>query len=90
MKFVLSWDIAPGGYSGSIQKFLSTGAPTPEGLTMLGRWHAPGSAQGWLLVETDDVEPLTQFMAEWNVLLDLRATLVIEDDEAAAGIKKAV
>ena len=90
MKFMISWDIGPDAYKSAMDKFLSTGAPMPDGLSMIGRWHAPGSAQGWVLVETDDPTAVAQFVAEWSGLVDIQTTFVIEDDDAAAGIEKAL
>ncbi len=60
----------------------------PEGLTSLGRWHAPGSGYGWLLVETENAVALAQHMAEWASMLDLQITPVIEDEEAASAASK--
>ena len=58
MKFMLSWKILPAFHRSAAEEFLKSGAPMPEGLTYLGRWHAPGSAYGWLLCETEDPAPL--------------------------------
>ena len=41
-----------------VAKFLSTGAPLPEGDIKVGRWHAPGSLKGVIIVETDNVKGL--------------------------------
>ena len=35
-----------------VKKFLSTHAPLPEGAIQVFRYHAPGSQQGWLVIET--------------------------------------
>lgn len=88
MKFMVTWKIPTTSYKDAVDKFLSTGAPMPEGLTSLGRWHAPGSCKGWLLVETDDAAILAEHMAEWASLLELHVSLVIEDEDAAKAATK--
>ncbi len=37
MKFMIEWSIPPDTNRAA---FLSTGAPPPDGQTILGRWHA--------------------------------------------------
>jgi AraC-like DNA-binding protein len=76
---------APSAWRGA---FLKSGAPTPEGLTMIGRWHAPGSASGWAVVEGDDPSALAEHVAEWADLLELQVTPVLEDDGAAQAISR--
>jgi len=46
MKYLLCWSISPENYEVAVDAFLKGGAPMPEGLTALGRWHAPGSYRG--------------------------------------------
>jgi hypothetical protein len=82
MKYMLSWSIPPENYNTAVDAFLEGGAPMPEGLTSLGRWHAPGSYRGWLLCETDHPVALAQHVAEWASLLSIEVTPIIEDAEA--------
>jgi hypothetical protein len=60
----------------------------PEGLEPLERWHAPGSAHGWAVIEGSDTTAIAQHMAEWGGHLRLEITPVIEDAEAAAALSK--
>jgi hypothetical protein len=53
----------------------------PEGLTMLGRWHAPGSVTGWLLVEAADVLSVSHHVTEWSDLVQMEVTPVLDDAE---------
>ena len=41
MKYMLCWSIQPESYNAALDAFLEGGAPMPEGLRSLGRWHAP-------------------------------------------------
>ncbi len=88
MKFMVTWKIPPGCHKPAAESFLKSGAPLPTGIKSLGRWHAPGSGYGWLLVEGNDTTALAQHMAEWANLLELQITPVIEDAEAASGLSK--
>jgi len=88
MKYMVQWTIPPTSYKAALEEFLRAGAPMPEGLTAIGRWHAPGSTYGWLLVETDNPATLAVHMAEWAALLELKITPVIEDGQAAEAAAK--
>ncbi len=72
MKFMVSWKIPPGSHKPAAESFLTSGAPVPAGLKLLGRWHAPGSGYGWLLLEGNDTTALAQHMAEWANFLSCR------------------
>ena len=88
MKFMITWKIPPGCYKPAVEAFLSGGAPVPPGIKSVGRWHTPGSASGWHLVEGNDGAALAQHVAEWANLCDLQIFPVIEDAEAASGLSK--
>lgn len=83
MKFMFTWKISPGLHKPAAEIFLKKGAPMPPGLKLLGRWHAAGSAHGWLLVETGSSTAIAQHAAEWANYLELTVTPVIEDEETA-------
>lgn len=86
---MISWKIAPGHHKAAVAAFLKGGAPMPDGLTMLGRWHGPGSASGWALAEVKDPKALSQHIAEWADLLEFQVTPVLEDADAAQALSKA-
>lgn len=85
---MISWKIAPGNHKPAGEEFLKSGAPMPDGLTMLGRWHTPGSVSGWVLVETTDPKPLYEHIAEWANMLELQTMPVVEDRDAAEALQK--
>ena len=87
MKYMIYWKIPPGCHKPAAESFLSSGAPVPEGMKTVGRWHAPGSSYGWHLAE-GDAEAVAQHAAEWANLLELQITPVIEDAEAASSLAK--
>ena len=88
MKFMLSWKIASENRKPAAETFLKTGAPMPEGLNLIGRWHAPGSSYGWVLVEAEDLAPIAFHVAEWGDYLDLETTPVVEDEIAGQALSQ--
>ena len=74
----------PGQIKEAVGKFLSSGAPLAEGDKMIGRWHAPGSQSGWIIVETASLAGLYEHASEWADMLDWEVTPVLTDEEAGA------
>jgi len=89
MKFMVSWKITPGHHKAAAEGFLKSGATAPEGLKLVGRWHAPGSGYGWALLEGQDLTAIAQHIAEWANLLEFQITPVLEDEEAGKGLSRA-
>ena len=81
MKYMVCWKIMPGNHKPAAEAFLKSGAPMPAGLTKVGRWHAPGSSRGWLLVE-GDLKALAEHLTQWSDLLELEVSPVLEDADA--------
>jgi hypothetical protein len=86
MKYMLSWKIAPNNIKSAAEAFLKAGGPMPKGLNMIGRWHAPGSAYGWAVVEGNNPTAVAQHVAEWEHLLEFQITPVLEDADAAKAL----
>ena len=57
-----------------------------EGITMLGRWHIPGTGRGYALFETDDPVALAKQNLYWSDLADQKIVPVIDDEEAAKSL----
>jgi len=90
MKFIVSWKIPKSSVTSAEARFLSTGAPPPAGVKMLGRWHGTGGV-GVLIAETDDAKALFGWLSFWNDLLEFMVTPCLEDAEAGevmAAIKR--
>ena len=88
MFYVMEWKIRTGYVGDAFKKFLETGAPFP-GVTMHGRYHAPGSVNGWIILETDDISAVYRHAAEWAECLDWEVTPVLTDEQAGPLIAKA-
>ncbi len=82
MKFMITWNLPPATYRAAVERFLSSGAPVPEGVKSLGRWHAVDESIGFHLVESNDGVALMQHAAEWRDLLDLKIVPVLDDAQA--------
>lgn len=67
--------------------FLEGGAPMPEGLTAIGRYHMPGSHKGWLVCEGTP-EALTEHLQYCGGLLDFDVHPVVPDEVTGAAIAK--
>lgn len=82
MQYMMESKIKPGCFEKVHTKFLKAGAPMPEGSTLIGRWHAPGSVNGWLVVETNKPETVHVHAAEWGELIEWQTTPVLTDKQA--------
>jgi hypothetical protein len=83
MKFMGEWSLLPGMREHTIKRFLDTGAPSPAGVKLLGRWHKADLTGGWTLVEAESAKEMAAFSAQWSDLVTLNIHPVIEDGDAA-------
>ena len=52
MLYVQHWSFKAGYHQKGAEKFLGGGGDYP-GVEMIGRYHAPGSLEGWIVLKTD-------------------------------------
>ena len=83
MLYMMEWKLKLGCFEKAHTRFLETGAPVPEDSKLIGRWHAPGSVNGWLVVETDKPETVYVHAAEWGEMVEWQTTPVLTDEQAA-------
>jgi len=69
--------------AGRIARFLESGAPAPDGVTIKGRWFTASHNKGYMLVEASDVKPLFRFVSEWADIMDFQIEPVIGEEDAA-------
>jgi len=86
MKFMMTFYWAPDTQqrAEAIERFQRTGGLPPNGVQLLGRWTRADFGGGFDLLETDDAAKLTEFAYQWNDLMELEITPVIEDAELTA------
>ena len=55
---------------------------------MIGRYHAPGSLEGLIVLKTDYPKSIYQHAIEWGEFLNLETAPVFIDEEAGPIIAK--
>ena len=83
MQFMCTWKLPPASYKQALTRFLETGAAPPEGLKIVGRWHAAASTSGFSLVEGTEAA-LMESLAMWADLMEVHAVPVVDDATAGA------
>jgi hypothetical protein len=86
MKYMTRWSIKEDNFAAVLERFTTNDPQTPEGVTMLGRWHQMGSGDGFALIETDDPVGLSRFIMAWADLVDQQVYAVVEDADIAAAL----
>jgi hypothetical protein len=83
MKFMLifSWKPDTKTRNEGIARFQTTRGTPPEDITLLGRWTRADFSGGFVLLESDDAQALTEFALMWSDLMELAIVPVLEDDE---------
>ena len=82
-KYMMEWELRTGFIPRAFEKFLQTNAPI-EGVTFQ-RFHAPGSTNGWIIIENlpnNDLAPLYIHAATWSEFLSFKVTPVFSDEQA--------
>ena len=81
MKVMVVWTLLPGSAVESVDKFLAGDAATPEGVTLLGRWHRMDGAGGYTLYETNQPIQVFRAVVRWADLIEFETHVVLEDGE---------
>lgn len=88
MKFMVTWTLRENSIERAAKRFLSGEAQPPEGVTLVGRWHAADLSCGWALHESDDAQAIFGLSVKWAEDLGLQIVPVIEDEAAGAELSK--
>lgn len=91
MRFMVTFSIRPetGGRDEAIRRFKETGGETPQGARLLGRWTAADFSGGFVLLESEDPQALTEFALGWSDLMELRIVPVVDDAELGSVLQRA-
>ncbi|MGA7105354.1 MAG: DUF3303 family protein [Candidatus Deferrimicrobiaceae bacterium] len=68
----------------TVSRFKETGGLPPEGVRMVGRWHAASLNRGFVLAEASDLEAVARWCHRWADLISFEIGPVIDDE----GIRK--
>ena len=83
MQFVIHFVFAPEHRDAAQARFTETGAPPPQGVKMIGRWHCVQGREGFLLCEANDAAALANWIQQWCDLLTFRVLPVVDDQQMA-------
>jgi len=83
MLFTLGWTHTTHARDTVIKKFLATGGMPPEGVQMLSRYHNLDGSGGFAVCETDNAGALADWALDWNGLIDIKITAIMDDDTIA-------
>ena len=92
MKFLLTWSGNPDTRHEVYETFAKMSddddAADHPGVTLIGRWHDVGAGSGVLICESDDLAAVQAWAYNWNGVLNLTTTAVLDDDECKAMLRK--
>lgn len=81
MLFHITYEFSPQERDQAQKRFKETGAPPPEGVTMLGRWHSAAGQLGFVVAESSDAVAVGRWMHDWTDLLSFEITPVLRDED---------
>jgi hypothetical protein len=88
MKYLVTWRVHKNKRHETLQAFSAMTDADDEkdlgGVRLIGRWHDLVGFTGAAIAETDDPEALTAWLLNWNAAIDIKSTVVLDDDEARA------
>lgn len=81
MLFHISFEYSTANRDTVHERFKQTGAPPPDAVSMIGRWHAAGGNRGFLVAEASNASVVAAWLQEWTELIDFEVTPVLTDGE---------
>jgi hypothetical protein len=89
MKFMASWRVHEDKREDAIQTFSQMTAADDQAdmgdkIKLIGRWHDLVGFTGVAIFETDDPAAIPHWLLNWNSIIDVEVTPVLDDDETRA------
>ena len=85
MKYMIQWRIHDDKRHDGMKAFAAMNSAEDEpglsGVNLIGRWHDVVGFTGVAIVETDDSKALGRWLLNWNSIIDIDATPVLDDQE---------
>lgn len=86
MKFMVQWRVHPEKRHEVLKGFSMMSASDEqndlgESIKLIGRWHNVSKFEGVAIVECDDPHALANWALNWNSVLDLETSVVLDDEE---------
>jgi|TARA_B110000914_G_scaffold220696_1_gene231216 hypothetical protein len=85
MLFMINFSVEGSNVREANERF-SSGEENFFGCELIGRWHAPGNI-GVLIVEASDVVSINKYMRQWDDLVDISVTPVMDDEEVLRSLQ---
>ncbi len=79
MLFSVTWDIDPDEREETVEKFLETGGVPPKGVELISRYHNVDGSGGFAVVSCTDPIALAKFAQDWNDLIEILITPILDD-----------
>jgi hypothetical protein len=86
MKFMLTWRLHQEKRQDALKGFSAMTAADDkadmgENIRLIGRWHDVAGGTGVAIYETDDAVAMANWALNWNPILDIIVTPVLDDEE---------
>ncbi len=88
MLFLVSWTAAPECRNAAVERFLGTFGKPPEGVKIVGRWHAVGPVAGFALAEAAELQPIMLWISRWTDLFSISVHPAVNDEQLHQAIMR--
>ena len=92
MKYMMHWSSDPETRHDAYKTFGQMSDADDQadhpGVTLIGRWHDVVAGGGVQICESDSLSDVQAWALNWNGILDVDITPVVDDDECKAMLKK--
>ena len=85
MLFKMAWTHSPEARDRTIKQFMETGGMPPENIELVSRYHNLDGTGGFAILESSDAAALADYALDWNGLIEIVITPIM-DDETIAGV----
>jgi uncharacterized protein DUF3303 len=87
MKFMLTFRVHPDKRQSAFAAFSQMTADDDQKdmgnkIKLIGRWHDLSDFSGVAICESDDPQAMASWALNWNNVLDVKTTMVLNDEEA--------
>ena len=81
MLFMIVFEYSPENRQETVARFMDTGAPPPDGVVMIGRWHDAAMGRGYTLADAPDAQSVAMWCHRWADLITMEIVPVIHDEQ---------
>jgi hypothetical protein len=86
MKFIVQWEGQPNTQQSAVERFMKTGGLPPDGVKLLGRWHAIGELRGVAIIEASDPAAMAGWTLQWGDLFSFDVAPAMSDEELGTAL----